>query len=78
MLGNIATTAAGVVAGSFLFQGIEHLMGNHNASGFLQGSNPHETVSPHENLLDKQSADSSQAHTDFADIGPAESDPDWM
>ena len=32
-LGNIATTAAGVVAGSFLFQGIESLMGHHH-SGF--------------------------------------------
>jgi hypothetical protein len=34
-LGNIATTAAGVVAGSFLFQGIENLMGHHS-SGFEQ------------------------------------------
>ncbi|WKJ91684.1 DUF2076 domain-containing protein [Methylomonas montana] len=31
-LGNIATTAAGVVAGSFLFQGIENLMGHHGGS----------------------------------------------
>jgi uncharacterized protein len=29
MLGNVATTAAGVVAGSFLFQGIGNLMGHH-------------------------------------------------
>lgn len=28
-LGNIATTAAGVVAGSFLFQGLENLLGHH-------------------------------------------------
>jgi uncharacterized protein len=33
-LGNMATTAAGVVAGSFLFRGIEHLMGDHG-SGWL-------------------------------------------
>jgi uncharacterized protein len=37
-LGNVATTAAGVVAGSFLFQGIENLMGHHSSpwggSGF--------------------------------------------
>lgn len=32
MLGNIATTAAGVVAGGFLFQGIGHLLGNHGAN----------------------------------------------
>lgn len=37
MLGNIATTAAGVVAGSFLFQGIEHLMGNHGSSWMPSG-----------------------------------------
>lgn len=33
MLGTVATTAAGVVAGSFLFQGIENLMGHHNQGG---------------------------------------------
>lgn len=35
-LGNVATTAAGVVAGSFLFQGIESLMGHHGSSGLGQ------------------------------------------
>lgn len=30
MLGNLATTAAGVVAGSFLYQGIQNMMGHHN------------------------------------------------
>jgi len=34
-LGNVATTAAGVMAGSFLFQGIENLMGHHGG-GFGQ------------------------------------------
>jgi uncharacterized protein len=34
-LGSVATTAAGVVAGSFLFNGIENLMGHHS-SGFGQ------------------------------------------
>lgn len=33
MLGTVATTAAGVVAGSFLFQGIQGLMGHHNNPG---------------------------------------------
>lgn len=32
-LGNVATTAAGVVAGSFLFQGIESLLGHHGGMG---------------------------------------------
>ena len=31
-LGNVATTAAGVVAGSFLFQGIGNLLGHHGPS----------------------------------------------
>jgi hypothetical protein len=46
-LGNVATTAAGVVAGSFLFQGIENLLGHHQ-SGFGQqafgGQMPEQTV----------------------------------
>ncbi|MGY6213733.1 DUF2076 domain-containing protein [Methylolobus aquaticus] len=32
-LGNVATTAAGVVAGSFLFQGLEGLLGHHHGMG---------------------------------------------
>jgi hypothetical protein len=37
-LGNVATTAAGVVAGSFLFQGIENMMGHHSPSPWGQQS----------------------------------------
>jgi len=37
MLGNIATTAAGVVAGSFLFQGIDRLL-HHNDTSWPQGT----------------------------------------
>ena len=33
VMGSVATTAAGVVAGSFLFQGIQNLMGNHSPGG---------------------------------------------
>ena len=43
MLANLATTAAGVVAGSFLYQGIQQLMGHHSA-GF--GGNNLATNSP--------------------------------
>jgi uncharacterized protein len=39
-LGNVATTAAGVVAGSFLFQGIENLMGHHQSGGWFSGNTP--------------------------------------
>jgi uncharacterized protein len=42
-LGNIATTAAGVVAGSFLFQGIEGLM-HHQGGGYFAGNEGHEAV----------------------------------
>lgn len=35
-LSSVAATAAGVAGGAFLFQGIEHLLGNHqNGNGFL-------------------------------------------
>lgn len=33
VMGTVATTAAGVVAGSFLYSGIQSLMGHHNPSG---------------------------------------------
>ena len=33
VMGSVATTAAGVVAGSFLFQGIQNLMGHHSPGG---------------------------------------------
>lgn len=36
-LGSMATTAAGVVAGGFLFQGIESLLGHHSAHGSAWG-----------------------------------------
>lgn len=59
MLGSIATTAAGVVAGSFLFQGIGHLMGNHAAgagavnglAGNLSGEHP-ATAAPDTRAID--------------------------
>lgn len=39
LLGSVATTAAGVVAGSFLYHGIQNLMGNHAASSSGFSSN---------------------------------------
>lgn len=35
LLGTVAATAAGIAGGAFLFQGIEHMMGHNNGSGFL-------------------------------------------
>ena len=40
-LGNVATTAAGVAAGAFLFQGIDNLIGRHGGNAAAQ---PNETA----------------------------------
>ena len=50
MLGNVATTAAGVVAGSFLFQGIGNLMGHHQG-GAGWGSNSNQPAPVAENTV---------------------------
>lgn len=41
VMGTVATTAAGVVAGSFLYSGIQSLMGNHNSGGAFGAGNAH-------------------------------------
>ncbi len=46
MMGNVATTAAGVVAGSFLFQGIQNMMGHNSAGGFGGGFGNHAATNP--------------------------------
>ena len=46
MLGSIATTAAGVVAGSFLFQGIQSLMGHQNTGANLGANAAENTFQP--------------------------------
>lgn len=55
-LGNIATTAAGVVAGSFLFHGIGNLLGQHYATPDL---NHHSLNNEH---TPEQTADHKQDH----------------
>lgn len=40
-LGSVATTAAGVVAGGFLFQGIENLLGSHHDGGMSSAWGDH-------------------------------------
>jgi hypothetical protein len=45
VMGTVATTAAGVVAGSFLYSGIQSLMGNHSSGGAF-GSNGHNNQQP--------------------------------
>lgn len=80
MLGTVATTAAGVVAGAFLFQGIEHLMGNHHGSnGLLSGNNAPDALAAHpESAPVNTYADAGNAAADFADLGPGETDPEWL
>jgi hypothetical protein len=46
MMGTVATTAAGVVAGSFLSSGIQSLMGNHNSGGGLGAGNKNDHQQP--------------------------------
>jgi len=46
VMGTVATTAAGVVAGSFLYSGIQSLMGNHNSGGAFGAGNKHDNQQP--------------------------------
>lgn len=74
LLGTVATTAAGVVAGSFLFQGIEHLMGNHgNGSGLLDGqSSPLMTDSSTGNTVTEDRNDANSTTSDFDSLIPSD------
>ena len=65
MMGNIAMTAAGVVAGGFLFQGIEHLLGN-NAT---HGLNSSPSAEPHENTAGNHLVDDSTTNVGTGNTG---------
>lgn len=68
MLGNIATTAAGVVAGGFLFQGIEHLLGNHSSnSGLMNGLSSNASTDHHETPAINQQVDDSASNAGVFD-----------
>ena len=78
MLGNVATTAAGVVAGSFLFQGIQGLMGHHNpnANPLADSVQPdHDVVIDHDRAIDHQQVadnaddlDTSDDSSDYSNV----------
>jgi hypothetical protein len=74
MLGNVATTAAGVVAGSFLFQGIGNLMGHHQAGAGI-GANAAQPTPATENTVINNYYDSS-APDDSEDLLAASDDGD--
>lgn len=73
-LGSIATTAAGVAGGAFLFQGIEHLFqgggnagnGSNSSNGFL--GQPSETV-VNNYFDDRQTPSSGTADSGYLDAG---------
>ncbi len=77
MLGNVATTAAGVVAGSFLFQGIQGLMGHHNqAANALSphsldsvAGNDYDNNPPRNDALDDVASADDTDYADFSDSG---------
>ena len=80
MLGTVATTAAGVVAGSFLFQGIESLMGHHgHNAGLLSGNNPAPSTNhaPPESLVANHVPDVSPPLSDLDALGPDTDGSDW-
>jgi hypothetical protein len=68
MLGTIATTAAGVVAGGFLFQGIEHLLGNHEAhSSLMNGLSSNLTPDYQERTAINSPVDDSESYAGVLD-----------
>jgi uncharacterized protein len=68
MLGNIATTAAGVVAGGFLFQGIEHLLGNHGSNfGSMNGLSGNVSADRNETSAINKPVDDSEASAGLFD-----------
>ena len=78
-LGNVATTAAGVVAGSFLFQGIENLFNDHHASSSWMdhASNHAEPVSETttiNNFYGDQAPESAMHEASYTDYSAAEED----
>jgi uncharacterized protein len=74
MLGNIATTAAGVVAGGFLFQGIEHLMGNHGSnSGLMNGLSSNALPEHHEAAAINPLIDDSDSSSGLFDTSSVDS-----
>lgn len=85
-LTNVATTAAGVAAGAFLFQGINSLVGGHQNSP-LEGASPMNSPAadkeaPTNHFLDAQAdasssvPDSSTGFSELLDIGPDDAS-DW-
>lgn len=68
MLGTIATTAAGVVAGGFLFQGIQNLLGSQGAnSGLMNGLSRNATSTPQDIVANNEPIDNNPTNAGFFD-----------
>jgi hypothetical protein len=84
-LGNVATTAAGVVAGSFLFQGIGNLMGHHASPWEHQAADVHEPASEtttinnfYDDTTEPSSIHDASYQVDEDDSFQNDSDSDWI
>lgn len=69
ILGTVATTAAGVVAGAFLYQGIQSLMGHHNPAANA-GANP-SALPPEQGRLASDTDEAGDALDESADYADA-------
>jgi len=69
LFGNIATTAAGVVAGSFLFQGIQGLMHRDDTSSASAPRQPDQAQASEPELLNSYDTSSDVGGDSFADSG---------
>lgn len=85
-LSNMATTAAGVAAGAFLFQGINSLVGSHHssplASASALSSSAADKEAPASNFVDAPTdtgsvPDSSAGFSELLDIGGSDESSDW-
>lgn len=74
LLGNVAATAAGVVAGSFLFQGIEQLIGNHDKSA----ARPAESSPPPATEAGNHLLDADHSIDDLSALDLDADKPDWL
>lgn len=74
-LGNIASTAAGVAAGAFLFQGLGNLLGgNHDGNGFLGNNDAFSSLTAPLDNLSGDSLGGNDSAGNMADSGVSEHD----
>lgn len=80
-LGNVATTAAGVAAGAFLFQGIENLIGHHGNNSLFSGNaltQPDETTVVNNFFESDSLASSSSGFAGLSDGLDSDGDSNWI